>query len=106
MKTERHSFQVQSATPPTLEIDTQASSVYVRFKRAVVAKTISNESKFAHFAVDLNSRNEVIGIEAVGVREFSLTAILRRAKVTAPRLDVSKARYISAELATAGGASA
>jgi hypothetical protein len=104
MKTEQHSFHVQSAVPPTVEIDTQAASVYVRFRKSAVARTVSQNAKLAHIAIDLDSKNQVVGIEAVGVREFNLAFLLRQARVDAPRVDMAKARYISAGLTTAGGA--
>lgn len=103
MKTERHGFQVQSTTPPTVEIDTASNSVYVRFKKAAVARTVSNHAQMMHIAVDLDSKGEVVGIEAVGVTEFNLTAILRNARVHAPRVNASKVRYVPAGLSVAGG---
>ena len=104
MKTEKHCFQIESSTPPTVEIDTQAAAVYVRFRKTAIARTVSNSAALMHIAIDLDAKNQVVGIEAVGVQEFNLKAILRHANVHAPRVDVGKARYVAAELATAGGA--
>ena len=103
MKTEKHHFQIASATPPTVEIDTQAAAVYVRFRKGAVARTVPSACALMHIAIDLDAKSQVIGIEAVGVQEFNLKAILRNANVRAPRVDVGKVRYISAELARAGG---
>lgn len=46
-----------------------------------------------HLAVDLDSRNEVIGIEAIGFDEFRLAQLLRLADVEAPQVDLAEARF-------------
>ena len=99
MRVERQTIQVRGSKPPTVEIDTQANSVYIRFKQAAVAKTVDRPADNLHIAIDLDSKGEVVGIEAVGVTEFGLQFILQKAAVSAPNVDVSKARYIPAELA-------
>ena len=98
MKTERQTFMVKGAPATTIEVDTQVNAVYVRFKRAAVARTVARPSSMMHLAVDLDSRGEVIGIEAVGIKEFSLSFILHKASVKAPNVDVSRARYVPAQL--------
>ena len=97
MKTEQHRFIVKSTTPPVIEVDSQARAVYVRFKRAMVAKTIPQESEHMAVAVDLDSRGEVIGIEAVGLQQFTLRAIMKMASVKVPNMDFSRAQYTSTE---------
>ncbi len=99
MKTERHQFIVKDASPPTIEVDTEASAVYIRFKRTAVAKTVPQESEGMHIAVDLDAKGEVVGIEAIGFKQFSLEFLLKAACVKAPKLDFSRAQYVPAELA-------
>jgi uncharacterized protein YuzE len=101
MKTEQHKFLVKSNKPPTVEVDHQSESVYVRFKKAAVAKTIPIECKTMHLAVDLDAKGEVIGIEAVGVREFSLQAILEKAAGSVPPMDFSRTYYVPTDLVAA-----
>jgi uncharacterized protein YuzE len=97
MKTEQHRFIVKSTSPPSIEVDSQALAVYVRFKRAAVVKTIPQESKHMAVAVDLDSRGEVVGIEAVGIRQFTLHMLLKLASVKVPNMDFSRAQYSSSE---------
>jgi hypothetical protein len=98
MKTERHGFMVKSGSPPSIEVDNSIRGVYVRFKRAKVAKTIPQPADHCRINIDLDSKGEVTGIEAVGVSEFSLHALLKMASVKAPEdMDFSRARYSSAD---------
>jgi len=97
MKAEQHQFLIKGTTPPTIEVDTKGSSVYVRFKRCAVAKTVPQESDRMHVAVDLDSKGEVVGIEAVGITQFSLQLLFKLASVKAPDLDFSRARYSPTE---------
>jgi uncharacterized protein YuzE len=94
MRIERHRFLVRTSSPPTIEVDTQAEAIYIRFKKTTVAKTISRPCQTVHLAVDLDSEGEVIGIEAVGIKQFSMQGILKKASVDAPNLDYSRARYV------------
>ena len=97
MNTEQHRFIVKSSTPPTVEVDSQARAVYVRFKRAKVKKTIPQKAELSHIAIDLDAKGEVIGIEAVGITNFTLHALLKMASVKAPNLDFSRTKYRPSE---------
>ncbi|MGA9779070.1 MAG: hypothetical protein ACLPRE_11255 [Limisphaerales bacterium] len=97
MKTEQHRFIVKGTSPPSIEVDSQARAVYVRFKRAAVAKTVPQESEHMAIAVDLDSRGEVVGIEAIGIRQFTLHALLKMASVKVPEMDFSRAQYTPTE---------
>jgi uncharacterized protein YuzE len=101
MKTEKHIFFVKSQKPPIVEIDSQAASVYVRFKSGKIAKTVAQPCETMHVAVDLDSDGDVIGVEAVGITEFTIQFILKQASVKAPAIAVSRARYVPAELVCA-----
>ena len=96
-----HTIVVKSATPPSIEVDTDAAAVYIRFKRTKVARTIPRETPGMHVAVDLDRNGEVVGIEAVGVREVQIGRILKMAAVKAPNVDFAKAKYLPAELVAA-----
>lgn len=91
---------IKSAAPPTVEIDPSAWSAYIRFKRqARVAKTVPVETQRAIATIDLDKDDEVIGVELVGVKEFSVAVLLqfiRRIPVKAPNIDWNRARFITA----------
>lgn len=101
MSTERHSFIVKGRPPTTVEVDSRAAAVYIRFKRANVARTVPQHCSHMHIAVDLDAKGEVIGIEAVGITQFSLSLILEKASVRAPQVDFSRTRYVPAEMVEA-----
>jgi len=97
-----NAFVVKSAQAPTVEIDKCVSAVYVRFqKNAKVAKTVEVDSPKAIVTVDLDAHNEVIGIELIGVKEFSIVRLLQKAQVQAPHVDLQKTRYIQTRRAIA-----
>ena len=98
MKTEQHRFIAKTASPPIIEVDSQSKAVYVRFKRAAIAKTIPQESERMQVAIDLDSRGEVIGIEAIGLTQFTLRGVLKLARVKVPEMDFSRTQYAPAEL--------
>jgi uncharacterized protein YuzE len=101
MRTERHTFVVKGSSRFVIEVDTEARAVYVRFRDTAVAKTVSREADTMHLAVDLDANGEVVGVEAVGVTEFEIGMLLKKASVETPKLDFSKARYVPASLVAA-----
>jgi uncharacterized protein YuzE len=64
--------------PRVIEIDPCCHSVYLRFKRAKVHRTISEPKPGAIMAIDLDAKGKVVGIELIGITNFSISAILRR----------------------------
>jgi uncharacterized protein YuzE len=96
-----HTIRVNSATAPTVEVDTEAGAVYVRFKRTKVAGTLARNVPHMHVAVDLDRDGEVVGIEAVGVREVQIARILKMAAVKAPNIEFAHTRYVPTELVAA-----
>jgi uncharacterized protein YuzE len=101
MKTEQHHFTISGGPPPVVEVDSRAGAVYVRFKTSQVAKTVPQECEAMNIAVDLDAKGEVVGIEAVGITQFTLKLLLQKASVKAPQLDYSRARYVPSELVAA-----
>ncbi len=93
---------VQSKTPPTVEIDTAVRAVYVRFKRAdtrvIRTQQVEKPSSLpgAIVTIDFDKSNEVVGIELIGVVEFSVEKLLTAAQVRAPNIDLNRARYVGA----------
>ncbi len=89
---------VKCKTPPTVEIDTEASAAYVRFKRTRIARTLRHSAKWPIVTIDLDSSGEVVGVEFVGVKKFNLGYLLKQAPLKAPSRAVDRANYVSAEL--------
>jgi uncharacterized protein YuzE len=92
---------VQTKSPPTVEIDTEAAAAYVRFKRTKVAKTLRHSSKWPIITIDLDSQGEVVGVEFVGVKKFNLNYLLSQTPIKAPSRSVAQASYVSAEALSA-----
>jgi uncharacterized protein YuzE len=93
----REILTVKTRSAPIVEIDTEAGAAYVRFKKAKIARTVSREGPGPIIAVDLDSANEVIGVELIGVNEFSLSALLRQSTIRAPHVNAARTRYIRAD---------
>jgi uncharacterized protein YuzE len=92
---------VRSKSAPTVEIDTEASAAYVRFKQAKVARTLRHGAKWPIVTLDLDARGEVIGVEFVGVKKFNLGYLLKRVPLKASLQTIARANYISAEIHSA-----
>lgn len=101
MKAETHKFIVKSTRPPVVEIDSAAQAVYVRFKNAKVARTLDTGATSMHIAIDLDANNEVIGVEAIGLNQFNIEIVLKKARVEAPASVLERTRYIPVMLSSA-----
>jgi len=91
---QQHHRQVQfraPSVPPRIEFDPDVMSWYVRFKSARVAKTITQDADGPVYAIDLDERGEVIGFELTGVKELSITLLLKN-----PVMDFSKTDFRTA----------
>ncbi len=92
---------VRSKSSPTVEIDTEASAAYVRFKQAKVARTLRHGAKWPIITLDLDARGEVIGVEFVGVKRFNLGYLLKCVPMKASLQAIARASYVSAEVHSA-----
>lgn len=92
MKTLKHQLNVTSTTPPSIEFDPAAGAVYVRFLRRAVKRTIERGHDGMIVTIDLDQSERVVGIEAVGFDNFSISNLLRAANVRAENIDFAKAR--------------
>ena len=99
--THPNNFTVRGSNPPTIEIDSLASAIYIRFKHAPVARSIDQQSPDRTIVLDLDKDGEVIGIEAVGPLDVSLNSILEAAKVQAPGIDFMDASLKASNMALA-----
>lgn len=92
----RNRIIIKDVPAPVIEIDPGAMAVYIRFRKAKVHKTISDDRSGAVVAVDLDEKNQPIGLEVVGVREFSIKAIRKAVPTEFKRIDFEGARFMPA----------
>lgn len=92
MSREAVALKISSSTAPTIEVDPEADAIYIRFSSARVARTLEVPSKNMHIAVDLGSKDQVVGIEAIGASGVAFEKIARSAKVDATSVDFGRAR--------------
>lgn len=90
-------MRVTTSTPPVVQLTGEGSAAYVYFQRGVpVAKTVT-KSTWPVINIDLAADGSVVGIEAVGIPEFTLNFIAERAGVQVPAEVARRARYFHAE---------
>lgn len=95
MKT--HRLVIKSRNAPVVELDSEAHAAYVRFSKSAVAKTLPVTTHSCIVTVDLDSSNEVVGIELIGVDEFGIEPLLQKAGFSRrdlPKNLGSRARYV------------
>jgi uncharacterized protein YuzE len=80
--------------PTVIEIDPSCHSVYIRFKTTKVYRTVSDSKRGPVTAIDLDAKGQVIGIELVGVANFSATAIRRQLPARFKNLDLDRAEFM------------
>lgn len=95
MTQHRRHVQFQApAVPPTIELDPEVMSWYVRFSSAKIAKTISeDDAEGVVCVIDLDDRNQVIGFELLGVRELSITMLLKNPFIDLSKTDLQRATF-------------
>jgi hypothetical protein len=69
---------------------------YVRFRTAKVAKTTSVECSGVICAVDLDSKNQVVGVELLGVPEFTIRGFRALAGIDSSKVNFEEARFVPA----------
>ena len=84
--------------PPTIEFDLSVGAWYIRFRNAKVAKTISEDKPGFIAALDLDANNQVIGLELLGVKEFTLEWLRKLApyRLDFSNVDWDRARFVRA----------
>lgn len=92
-----HRMNIVAPTkPPRIEFDSRVNAWYVRFRNAKVARTISPERPGAVCAVDLDSNNRVVGLELIGVKEFSIRKLRDLSPVDTSKVDFDEATFAPA----------
>ena len=82
--------------PPTIEFDHSVGAWYVRFRSGKVKRTISEEKPGVVAAIDLDANNQVVGIELIGVKEFSISLLRKIAPMDTSKVDFDRARFVRA----------
>jgi hypothetical protein len=85
------------AGPPTIEFDGSVMAWYVRFGTAKVTKTKCVRSPGAGICtLDLNSKNQVVGVELLGIREFTIRAFRALTEIDSSKVDFERAKFLPA----------
>jgi uncharacterized protein YuzE len=80
-------------TPTSLEVDPSSHSVYVRFKSAKTQKTVA-DGRTGLVAIDLDYKGEVVGIELIHVKEFSIACIRHQLPDRFKDINLDRARFV------------
>ena len=79
-----------------VEFDQSVAAWYVRFGHGKVAKTMHQEIRGAIVNIDVDSQNRVIGVELLGIREFTIRAFFRLTGLAPHKVDFTRARFVPA----------
>ena len=85
---------IKSRKAPIVEITGEGSAAYVWFNRSAKWSRTITRKTWPVLNIDLDAADRVIGIEAVGYKDFSIDRILSEAGVVAPKSLLRQARYI------------
>jgi uncharacterized protein YuzE len=96
-KNHKNIIKVDSTNSPVVELDSAAHAAYIRFSNDKVQKTVVVDVDDCLVTMDLNETGSVIGVELVGVAEFRIDALIKRARITgvSPEM-IRNARYVPA----------
>lgn len=94
-------FVVRTTRTPVVEVDTEATAAYLRFSHAKVARTVPFGGRHSLAMVDLDQKGNVIGIEFIGQKDFSIRELLRDAPIELSDAALNRTRYVAADLQTA-----
>jgi uncharacterized protein YuzE len=91
-------IEVESDSMPVVELDTEAQAAYVRFREGKVVRSQEVETTSAVVTLDLDQADQIIGVELIGVKDFTVYSLLKAAhleKAVSPEA-LSRTRYLSA----------
>ena len=83
MKSETNIIRVDAKSAPLITLDSETGAVYIRFSRAKIAKTIEDGSGAHIVNIDTTANGKVVGVELIGVKNFSIT---RAARILSERI--------------------
>lgn len=90
--------------PPVIVIDTETASTYVRFNDSndkAVAKTLIIDTGTLTTTADLNAQDEIVGLEIIGLAEFTIDTLMASKGIKGifskvPKSLLDRTRYVSA----------
>ena len=85
-------FEVTTSSPPIVEVDSEVGAYYIRFSKAKVARTHEVPNDELHIAIDFGVKNQVVGIEVIGPIKIEIEKIMKKARVSAPKVDFASAQ--------------
>lgn len=89
-------LRIRTKIAPVVQLTGEGRSVYVRFQPGrKVCRTVTR-SEWPLVNVDLAADDSVVGVEAVGMQEFTVMHVLDAARVHAPKWLLSRTRYLAA----------
>jgi hypothetical protein len=90
-------IHVKGKNPPVVELDSAAHAAYVRFSNDRVKQTHVVEVDHCLVTMDTNEAGDVIGIELLGVAEFGVETLMKKAGVQgiSPEM-IRNTRYVPA----------
>ncbi len=99
--TDLHGFVIPITEPPIVEIDTEATAAYIRLRDAKVTRTKPFGSENGLVMLDFDADGNVVGIEIVGQREFSIRELIKLVPVRTTESVLDRTRYVAAKLQAA-----
>ena len=95
--TERLQLRIPSKCEPVVQLTGEGSAAYIYLNRgAKYARTIT-KSTWPVLTIDVAEDGSVIGIESIGFKEITFTAIMEKAGLKAPTGMAGRAKYMVAE---------
>lgn len=70
-------IQVSSKKAPVITFDSETKAVYIKFSNNKVAKTIDDSDGNVIVTIDVDARGNVIGVELVGIKAFTITKTVK-----------------------------
>jgi uncharacterized protein YuzE len=97
IKSHKNIIHVESTTTPVVELDSAAHAAYIRFSSEKVKKTVVVDVDHCLVTMDVSEAGKVIGVELIGVAEFSIDKLIKKARVTGVSPEMMRnARYVPA----------
>lgn len=90
-------INVNSTKPPVVELDSASHAAYIRFSDAKITKTHVVDVDHCLVTMDTSESGEVVGVELLGVIEFGIQALMKKARIggLSPEL-LRRTRYVPA----------
>ena len=77
--------QFTSKEPPVVELDSAACAAYVRFSKKKIHRTEIVHSGHVEVTLDIDASGNPVGIELIGVKEFTIKALMAASGLKVPR---------------------